>query len=110
MPHPKPARRSGGIALAVIASLLPLSLGASDKNNDLHLDNAFDLNSSIPEERLSPDIKVGAAFGDSSVPNPVRRGVENHVYGRGPLSHGDDGRPCGRQRRHLLVREHPGTA
>jgi hypothetical protein len=90
MPHRKPARRAGGIALAVIASLLSLSLGANDKNNDLHLDKASNLNSSIPEERLSPDIKVGAAFGDSSVPNLVRRGVENHVYGRFLVNGVDD--------------------
>lgn len=63
-------------ALLLLASVLAGPLSAQEHNHDLRLRPAPDITSlTTPADRRSPDIKVGADFGDASVPDIVRRGV-----------------------------------
>ena len=66
--RPRPAP----LLLLALALASPLSA----QNHDLVLEPAPDITSPAdPAVRRSPDIKVGADFGDASVPDIVRRGV-----------------------------------
>jgi len=75
---------AGGIAFAVAVGFPATDSGATPLH-DLYMTPALNVTSVIPSEewqRLSPDIKLGADFADGSLPNLVRRGVDNQVYGR----------------------------
>lgn len=52
------------------------------QNHDLVMSPAPDITSSGPADWKAPDLKIGADFGDTSVPNIVRRGATNHIYAR----------------------------
>jgi hypothetical protein len=64
----------------LLAALVAMPAAAQD--HDLEITDAPDVTSMVPANRLSPDIKIGADFGDASVPDQVRRGVPNPVYAR----------------------------
>ena len=64
--------------------LLALALAGplAGQNHDLVLEPAPDATSADPAVGHSPDIKVGADFGDASVPDIIRRGVTNPLFAR----------------------------
>lgn len=73
--RPRPA------PLLLLALALASPLAA--QNHDLVLVPAPDVTSTTdPAARRSPDIKVGADFGDTSIPDIVRRGVTIPVFAR----------------------------
>jgi hypothetical protein len=52
------------------------------QNHDLVMVDAPDVTSTNSADWKSPDLKIGADFGDTSVPDIIRRGVPNSVYAR----------------------------
>jgi len=52
------------------------------QDHDLVMVDAPDVTSSNSADWKSPDLKIGADFGDTSVPDIIRRGVPNSVYAR----------------------------
>jgi hypothetical protein len=73
-----------GIAFAAVL-LLPASGATIAQDHDLVIQDAPNIESAsttTPSDRRSPDIKIGADFSDTSVPDIVRRGIENEVYAR----------------------------
>lgn len=69
------------IVLLFLVVLLMVGMGWS-QDHDLVIEPAPDVTSSTPANWKSPDLKIGADFGDASVPNIVQRGVDNHLYAR----------------------------
>ncbi len=62
--------------------ILIIAIRGWSQNHDLVMDPAPNITSSSSTDWKSPDIKIGADFGDTSVANIVRRGVPNSVYAR----------------------------
>lgn len=68
---------------ALVLLAVALASPASAQNHDLVLQPAPNITSPANSTNWhSPDIKVGADFGDASIPDTVRRGVTNPLYGR----------------------------
>lgn len=69
--------------IAYLALLLVAAIGAAwAENHDLVMQPAIDVSSLDPAKWKSPDIKIGANFGDTSIPDIVRRGISNSIYSR----------------------------
>lgn len=71
---------NGQIVFMTLALTL-VSVGWA-QDHDLVMDPAPNITSTNPADWKSPDLKIGADFGDTSVPNIVRRGVPNSIYAR----------------------------
>ncbi len=68
---------------AVVLLAVAVASPASAQNHDLVLEPAPNITSPANSTNWhSPDIKVGADFGDASIPDIVRRGVTNPLYAR----------------------------
>lgn len=69
--------------IACLALLLAAAAGTAwAENHDLVIQPAIDVSSSASADWKSPDIKIGADFGDTSVPDIVRRGISSPIYSR----------------------------
>ena len=75
----------------LLALALALASPLAAQNHNLDLVPAPDITSTTdPAARRSPYIKVGASFGDASVPDIVRRGVTNPIFARVRVNGVDD--------------------
>ena len=82
LPSVLPVRRlAPSLALAMALAAFAAAPAAA-QNHDLEIAPAPNVTGMTAADRLSPDVKVGADFGDASVPDVVRRGVANPVYAR----------------------------
>ncbi len=78
----KPSLHRQAIPLVLALALAP-AIPARAQNHDLVLEPAPDITSpTSSSDWRSPDIKVGADFGDASVPDLVRRGATNPLFAR----------------------------
>lgn len=69
------------IVFMILAVFLMFNTGWS-QTHDLRMEPAPNLTSADPADWKSPDLKLGADFGDAFPPDTVRRGVENSIYAR----------------------------
>lgn len=74
--RPRPA------PLLLLLLVLALASPLTAQNHDLVLQPAPDITSTDPAVGHAPDLKVGADFGDASVPDIVRRGVTIPLFAR----------------------------
>lgn len=78
-------------AAVLLLFLLAPAAVASSLDHDLELEPAFDVTATAGSSDVrSPDIKLGADFGDTSVPDIVRRGATVPVYARFHVNGVDD--------------------
>ncbi len=74
------------LTISGIASLLILLAATAGtawaENHDLVIQPAIDVSSLSSANWKSPDIKIGADFGDPAVPDIIRRGISNPIYSR----------------------------
>jgi Mg-chelatase subunit ChlD len=77
----KKMKRFSKIVFLVLAALV-MSVNGWSQNHDLIITPAPDITSPDAVDWKSPDIKVGADFGDTSVPDIVQRGVPNSIFAR----------------------------
>jgi Mg-chelatase subunit ChlD len=68
------------VGMALVLAIIAGTVRGED--HDLVLQPAPDVTSPTPSNWKSPDIKVGADFGDASLPDIIRRGITNSVYSR----------------------------
>ena len=69
------------IVFMILAVFLMCNTGWS-QTHDLRMEPAPNPTSTDPADWKSPDLKLGADFGDAFPPDTVRRGVANSIYAR----------------------------
>ncbi len=69
------------VAFMVLAVVM-LATNGWTQNHDLVISSAPDVTSVAPVNWKSPDLKIGADFGDTSIPDVIQRGRLNSIYAK----------------------------
>jgi len=69
------------VVFIILALFMMFNTGWA-QDHDLVMTPAADFTSSTAADKKSPDLKIGADFGDTSVTDIVRRGIPNDIFAR----------------------------